>query len=210
MLRMSQSRTPVFSQTQEARILYVPGCVHHHDTKLRVPYVVHRLIWNQEKDRARCLSRRVIYPDMRNGYFRLDDFADVVAAAKAVEGALNSMESTMHVDLWFELAREADEDDDDEAEDDQATTYAPTKEPVYHRWIDLPTWPVRMDLLFSTSQMRNKYHRGAAEFNSAWETLWDALGAAFVEGNRLNRVKVGYDAPIKSFARALAAIPQHA
>lgn len=199
---MSQSRNPVVSEAKEARILYVPGCIIHETRhkKLKVPYVVQRLIWDQEKDRARCRSRHVIYPDIRNEYFRLVDFADVVAAAKAVEDALNSMESTMYVDLWFEAPP-----DDDEADDDQATTYKVPKELVYHRWIDLQTWPARMELSFSTSQMKRKFNKTGAEFNSAWERLWDALGAVFADTNRLRRVTIrSFDPPVKKYAHALA------
>lgn len=206
-LRMSQSRAPVFGDAKETRVLYVPGCISHKigGKKLKAPYVVHKLIWNQGKDRERCRSRRVIYPDMRNEYFRLDDFDDVVAAAKAVEGALNSLESSLPVDLWFEPPPE-----DDEVKNDQATTYKIAKQPIYHRWIDLQTWPASTELHFSTSQMKRKYSKTGAEFNSAWERLWDALGAVFVETNRLRRVTIrSFDPPVR-YARALASIHEDA
>lgn len=205
-LRMSQSTTPIAreAQTKEARILYVPGCVRW--KKFKVPYVVRRLIWNQGKDRERCRSRRVIFPDICDDYFKLVDSAHVMAAANSVEDTLNSMKSKLPVDLWFESQPE-----DDQAQDDQASTHKVATEPVYHRWIDLQTWPAQTKLLFSTSQMKPKFHKTGAKFNSAWEALWDALGATFVESNRLRRVMITrFDVPVKSYARALASIREHA
>jgi hypothetical protein len=55
--------------------------------------------------------------------------------------------------------------------------------------------------------MKRKYNKSAAKFNSAWEALWDALGATFIETNRLRKVSISsLDPSPRRYALALASM----
>ncbi len=193
LIRMSQHANT--GEPMEARILYVPGCVPA--ANLEVHYVVRRFTWDRTRDRARCRSRRMVYPDTRDEYFRLEDPSQVAAAAKVVEEAIRSLNINIHAAaLPFEV----------ESEDSSGGPYRIAENPVYHRWLAFDASPGDTELRFSSCVMKSEFDAGWGKFNAAWEYLWDSLGAGIDESQRLGRVIIRRNFPARQYARALASM----
>lgn len=167
----------------EARLVFGP-CLSYQELPVR--YVVHRLVWDRDRDLERAARRRVVYPDVTSTTFRLTG-----KRLERVEAFAQTLGTSMR-SLKLDLVLEAEP-----PPEDSPTNYRVSGTPGWWRQAKLPGNPA-IEMNFNSNWLGGK-------INDAWEDLWAALGAACRADTKIEKVRVSYDpVPLKSYARLLA------